>query len=235
MSTIAVSLLPILIILVMAGMASGVIKATIQKANFLNGNVIMWLLAGYGSILFISVVFTYTIPFETSQMTSKEAQQITEKFYQAVNNGNFAEIEGVKSIDEWSFSYEHKELNIEALLTDYYYSSPWVVVEEDSSLNNEIKITRYITPHIIEKLDYTNRIPAPTIGLQQNTLTIKLPLETQVRIAKFHKEFTITQFTQEKMIPNHDSGWSANMLFLQVPEGVKVRAYEDVNLQFRRR
>jgi hypothetical protein len=222
----------IFILLVIAGVVFGLIKATLKNAKFLNGKVIMSLVAGYVAILLISLIYTYTIPTEASEITSKQAQVITDNFYSAVNNGrNIEDVEGVRVGAEWKFPFEGNLLNINTLLNDEHVYT-WVVVEKNMNLHDEVLVTRYMTPYVVNDIDYTDLVPTPKIDLQNDFLTIKHPRWSEIRLVKFHKEFTITQFTGEKMFDD-DRGWSANLLYIQVPENVKVKADEFVNLQRR--
>ncbi|QOY38422.1 hypothetical protein AWH56_013330 [Anaerobacillus isosaccharinicus] len=235
MNVLITAILPLFILLIVAAIATGLIKLTAQNAKFLNGKAIMYIFAGYGAIVFSSVLFTYTIPSETSEIgeiSTKQVQEITDHFYEAINEGNLAEVEGVKVTDNWNFPFNENILNIKTVLNDSY-SHSWVVVDKDTNLVDEVRITRYTTPHIVNGVEYTERINSPTLNLQSNTLTIKPPGRTEIRLSKFHKEFPITQFTGEKMFPSHESTWSANVLYLQVPAHVKITADENVSLQYR--
>ncbi len=231
MITILTSLIPILIIILIAATVSGVGKS-IQNARFLNGKVIGFLFAGYGALLVLSVIFSYTLPSEASETNTNHAQEIAEAFYANLHNGNLAEVEGVMITDEWNFPFEETALELQISQNDYY-ANVWVLVEEDDALTNEIRVSRYITPHVVSEIDYTHLIVAPSVELVNGTLTITPPEKNNLKLAQFHKEFTITQFTGEKMFPEHSNTWSANLLYLQVPAEVEISSDEYINLQYR--
>ncbi|RXI98684.1 hypothetical protein DS745_20445 [Anaerobacillus alkaliphilus] len=230
--TILMSLFPIVIIILIAAIISGVGRSVLQNAKFLNGKVIWFLLAGYGAILVISVIFSYTIPREASGTNSKKAQQIAEAFYANLNYGNLAEIEGVKVTDEWEFPFEGTVLDLRTVINENH-AYVWVLVEKDEALTNEIRVSRYITPHVISDIEYTDLVVAPGLEINNETLSIIPPGRTNLKLSQFHKEFTITQFTGEKMFPGHDSTMSANLLYLRIPAQVKITTDEYVNLQYR--
>ncbi|MFN7250492.1 MAG: hypothetical protein ACK4M9_06810 [Anaerobacillus sp.] len=234
MNVLITAIFQIVIFLVIAAIVFAFIKATLKNAKFLNGNVIMSLMAGYVAILLISLIYTYTIPTEASDMTTKQAHVITENFYNIVNNGgNIADVEGVSFDAEWNFPFAGDLLDINTILPNDDHVYTWVVVEKNENLHDEIQIKRYITPYVVDEIDYTDLVPKPTLELQNDRLTIKYSRRSEIRLVKFHKEFTITQFTDEKMFDDYDSSWSANLLHIQVPGNVKVKADESVNLQRR--
>lgn len=228
MNSVLIILFPIVIVLLIGAI---IIKATMQNAKFLNGKVIMLLVAGYIGLLLVSVIFTYTLPTDSDTVNAEKGQEIAEEFYRAIHtNGNLDEVDGLIVTDHWKFPFSEDNLEIK---TWDQYNNTWIMIDNQTSFEDKIEITRYITPHIFENIDYTELLQSPKLQFQGKELTIIPPDRTEIRLSKFHKEFTITQFTRESMFRGDGNSWSANILYVKLPKNVKVTADEYMNLQFR--
>jgi hypothetical protein len=62
----------------------------------------------------------------------------------------------------------------------------------------------------------------------RTTLSVKNPTQSEVKLAKFSKEFTITQFTGRKWMEEPHHTWGGSILYLRVPMDIKING----NIQF---
>lgn len=227
----------LLLLLILFIVFSGIKKAT-QKASFINSQRIKWILGGYVAILIASVFITYFLPIEEytgavdtdREISIDEVDELINQFYSARNQQDFENIEGIFVADEWSFAFDGKSLNLKKV--DYAYSGMFLYVEEKANEDGKVEVIRYSTPHIVQRWDVTHLGGSPHLDLQGNSLLIYPPERTRIELATFHKEFTITQFTGEKMFMDGFGSIGVSMFYLKVPANVQIKHDETISIHY---
>ncbi|HHY73223.1 MAG TPA: hypothetical protein GX497_08350 [Bacillus bacterium] len=233
-----------IIMLVIAIVLGSATKAASTKMIVFRGKIIDFVLIVYIAILLIATVITFgfTIKPESKveRVSDKEIAKAVEaenNFYHYVEAGMLANADGVFVNKEWQFPYEDRRLIITSTAIDG--SQAWVVVERKKEIkgDNQIDIIQYMTKSIIDDYDYSHLLEAPKITVNKQEVQIIPTKRTELKLAKFTKEFTISQFTDDQFVNerifgdvNHVRG--QNVLYLRVPASLEVVEGNGAYLQF---
>ncbi|OIJ11634.1 hypothetical protein BKP35_11900 [Anaerobacillus arseniciselenatis] len=233
MEFVGLILIQLIFILAIIFVVSSIIKKVSQKAASFNATTIKWIFIGYITILVAATIFLFVVPIgvEEKNVSINEARQIEENFYNATHEGNLEKIEGLLTIDEWEFSFEEPVLHLNLNQGDQ--SSMRILVKNKDTNDGNVNIVHYSTPYFTLGVDVTHVVRSPQLEMINGTLEIGSTWGEPVRMAKFHKEFTITQFTGEGMFyDGHLSRVGTNALYIKVPANVEISAADYVHIEY---
>lgn len=230
-----ISFLPILLIVIILVIVATFVNKTNKSTKFFSGKVTKIFLGTYFVLLLIATVVTYVAPMNEqtnrSGETTRETEERLTNFYSNMSQGKIDQIEGIKINHEWSLQLEGNKLYIKR--SDYDpFGTPAIYIEKNAT-EKEIEVTQYITDHISYGYNYNDYIEPPQLIFHNDELTIVKQAPLEIRIAKFHHEFTITQFTGESMFNSHMNHITGeNVIYIRLPQGVQVDFDQDMNIQF---
>ncbi|OAS83984.1 MULTISPECIES: hypothetical protein [Metabacillus] len=230
---ILTSIIPIVLLLLIIVAIYKMVNV-IKKVPFLQKLNLKWMLSIYGVLLLVAVGLFYVLPNERpsnkivdNQDELVKVENARRLLTMAASEGkqiSKENIEGVEIKNHWDFTYEEKQLDVTIL--DDQLGTLFTLVERKNVNDKRVEVMQYHTRTIIENLDITDDIPPLTLELVEGELTIRNTHSVDIHFGKFDKEFTITQFTEEKGIEDsfidEDHIWGENVLYIRVPKDVNV-------------
>lgn len=194
--------------------------------QFLGHGVLKTAVFVYIGLLLLSVLAYAFIPINNAsiEMVYDEPEDI--HLYEMLDQGQFDQAEKYK-LQEWELSVGD---TVHFTVYDQYYYGPSMLVKRTSE-TDQLRATFYATDYIVNGINVSDKIKPITISQKGNELVMIPPKETEVKFAAEHKEFTITQFTEEDSddIYRGSSIWHGQtILYVEIPEGVEVTSHPDV-------
>src|SRR5690554_6037688 len=186
-------LLMILIIVLIARSANSGSK------KYFQGRKLKMILLTYLLILLLSAAI---YPFIQIQMIDDEGNRgfddviaIQDKYFESISQEKKPSFEGMEVRDENEWDFHEDTLYLSTNHTEFFGS---IIIEKVDSLKGKIKAVNYVSPSIVDGIEFTSAMPSLSMKLTNNILSFGLPLEQhEVRLALLKKEFTIAQFTDE--------------------------------------
>ncbi|WNF36163.1 hypothetical protein RJD24_17185 [Bacillaceae bacterium IKA-2] len=218
MNMVFATLIPFLIIFIFIIV---VIKGTSNKVFFKTARTSKLIIVSYVVLLSVGVLIAYLLPnpnlANEPDIDVGELQYVDDNFYNIADSGKLAETAGIYETDKWSFGYDEEQLTV------LENGGNWIIYEKKSGSDRKIDVIRYSTKYIVNSgLDFTDEIEPPTVELSDNQLTITEPPLVNIRVAQFHKEFTITQFTGESMFNDRNPVMGRDVIVIRVPVNVEI-------------
>jgi hypothetical protein len=208
----------------------------IKKVPFLQKLNLKWMLIVYGVLLLVAVGLFYVLPNERSSTSNKivdnqeelaKVEKARQLLTMAASEGrqiSKENIEGVEIKNQWDFTYEGNKLDV--TISDEQLGTLFTLVERKNINDDRVEVIQYHTRTIIENLELTDDIRPLTLELVERELTIRDTNTVDIHFGKFDKEFTISQFTEEKGIDDsfidEDHIWAENVLYIRVPKDIDV-------------
>jgi hypothetical protein len=230
------AILPIFIIVIII-IATSAVRAAMQKATFINPRSIRWILLGYIVLLMVSVVVSYTIPQDDEKVIGpgtsiEDAENFVQNFHEAISRGNLSKVEGIFTINDWSFPLHESGLHFKLNQEDQ--SGMRLLIERKADNDGKVEVFHYTTPYIVQGIDVSEYlVNSPKVELENGVLSITRPERSQIRLARFHREFTITQFTGENIFSDDYYGLiGESVLYVKVPEIVQITADEYIYFEY---
>ncbi|HHW37966.1 MAG TPA: hypothetical protein GXX18_12095 [Bacillales bacterium] len=238
------NILFLILIIVVAIIIGSATKSANTKMILFRGKIIDFVIAAYIVLLLIATAVTFGIMIKQESKSERvSAEEISkavragENFADYVETGMLPDADGVFVNQEWHFPYESNRLIITSKTSDG--NQNWVVVERKKELddNNQVDIVQYATKSIIDDYDYSHHLKPPKITVNEHGIIIEPSEQTELKLAKFTKEFTISQFTEKQFANQRIFGGVNNVrgqdvLYLYVPQSVEVVEGNGIYLQF---
>lgn len=220
MGTFLTTVFPLLTTFILIVVVFMVIKVMSKKVLFKTGRVSKLIIVSYIVLLTVGVLIAYLLPnpnvANEPDIDVEQVEYLKENFHNIANKGELADTMGIYEAEKWSFVYD------KAQLTVFENGGNWILYEKKAENDGQIDVVRYTTKHVINGFDYTDKIEAPTVELVGNQLTISEAPRVNIRVANFHKEFTITQFTGESMFNGRNPISGRDALVIRVPANIEI-------------
>lgn len=218
----------ILIMLVVLSVKS--IRTSHKK--WMYGNIFKYFFLIYFVVLLISAAVFPFIPFHSAEAdiyngdVSLGIVAIHDEFYDSIFNNEKPNLNQMEMRDSYEWDFEKETLKLSTNDANFYGT---VIVEKVEGLQGKIKAENYVIPSVIDNILITDELPAFQLQWNDGVISISQPGEPnkkEIIISHFHKEFTITQFTDDPSIFRTDSYsvLGGAFLYLQVPENVNVKS-----------
>lgn len=182
------------------------------------------IMVGYFIILLSCLIVLPMLPKENFPVTVSE-KVLTEAKRGYIDLQNVAmegrpeQIEGVIKLKQWDFEFSGNQLEIAGADNN---SGVMIIADKKNTNDGKIEVINYATKTILEGIDATNGIKAPQVLLEGNRLKITMPEQYKVEIAKFNKEFVITQLTRNDRERGMQYVIGAQVLYLRIPQKVEI-------------
>ncbi len=199
--------------------------------KFLKQRRLIWLLAVYIIVLLSSPLVLSMLPegnFIDMNIVSESTLKTQEGswvFFEYAMAGKPEEFDGgVHKIEEWEFEFTEDNLEIAGIDSESDLS---IFVERKDIKDGKIEATAYEAKTIVERIDVTDERQRPKLFLESNRLSITNLGHTEIKMAKFNKEFIFAQLESEKIGPESpDSrgtviGWQA--IYIKIPRDVEIK------------
>lgn len=220
MGTFLTTLFPLLTSFILIVVVFMVIKVMSKKVLFKTARTSKLIIVSYIVLLSVGVLIAYLLSnpnvANEPDIDVEQVEYLEGNFHNIANNGELADTMGIYEADMWSFVYD------KAQLTVFENGGNWILYEKKPENDGQIDVVRYTTKHVINGFDYTDKIEAPTVELAGNQLTISEAPQVNISVANFYKEFTITQFTGDRMLDDRNPVSGRDALVIRVPANVEI-------------
>lgn len=215
-----------------------VLLAVYYMRKSLSVKITHWLLLIYTSVLLLAtVIVLFGTDIENISLShANEAQErdiskASSEFSEAIENGKSPVVDSKYIVEEKSFVVDSSVLTIN---TNWEHS-PNVVVERIQNDQRSIKAQVYsFSNYTADGYDLTDRVIPPVVKLSKNQLLISGPGFKEANLSVATKEFPISQFEKGRQSFSNlgFSSMEHYVIYLQVPEGVEIKAPEDVYVEY---
>lgn len=167
----------------------------------------------------------WKFPFSVrSQEEITKAEQVYKVIFstETPDKGKLDNLESVYKKGELNYQYSENELEIAPLKEGMGISN--IFVERKETNDNKIQVFFYTTPTILKNYDVTEAMNPPRVYFTGKRLNIIAPEKAEIHVARFTKEFTLVQFSDEKWIFDHQQNdlMGINIIYLQIPKNLKI-------------
>ncbi|GAE31607.1 hypothetical protein [Halalkalibacter hemicellulosilyticus] len=225
------SFLPLIVILALLfGLA--------KVPNYIGGNVMKWLIAGYVAVLFGAIMTYQLIPASEAEprtpFSDYDDPEMT--IFEAIEEDRLEEFEAFVH-QRWSFPYDRQDeaFSIRSSSHDYVeYNVFFIEKEEDDGV---IDVAYYASDFMINGYPIEDERLHPSLDLIGDELLVRNPDSVEITIAMEEPEFVIRQFfyDQEGFFSGGFGSYTyyENTLVVYVPvdteieEGMNVYLIED--------
>ena len=220
-----------------------IVKKFTKSINHLNGKRIKGIFIGYLAILFIAFVVFYMLPSgdstykEMSQKDINKAADHVDPLLNALSKDKLNQMENVYIKGNWNFTYNKNKLEIAS--SDSQNSGVWIFVKRKDTNDKKVEAVYYTTKTIIDRIDLTGKINSPKLALEGNRLNIIKPEPYEIKLIKYQKEFTVTQFSKgmgiesEESQENPSNVMGSSVFYIQIPKDVQLTFDSNkVNVQY---
>lgn len=180
----------------------------------MNMKILQWFFAVYSVVLLLSVAVLYLLP-QDGFAASTNTEALPDIHY-AARIGKLDQMPGVFAKSNWSFDYQAAQLEIAA--------DPNLLLwaQRKDTDNGKLEVVYYLAKSSLDGVDYTDKIKPPAVGLTGNRLTVTGPSPYQINLARFSKDFTVSQFSGEGLVQRAIGPSGQAVLFLRIPNNLNI-------------
>jgi hypothetical protein len=222
------AILPILIIGTMAGMFFLMFKI---RNRFMTIKLTYWMLFIYAVLLLVS---TAAAPFVTTEVEGdkkvKQADhdEVVSDLYSKLGSGRIAEIDPKHLKLESQFNnFAENTLNISL---GSGIGGSQIFVEKKEEGDRKVEFYIYNSELLVDDIDFSEQMEPHRVELSGSHLTI-IPVQQKIILSIASDSFPVRQRTGEPFM-DHSFSSGGQLLYLRVPEDVKVNAGENVYLEY---
>lgn len=228
MSSFGIAILPVLIIGAMVGMIFLMFRI---RHRFMSLKFTYWLLFLYAVLLLAA---TAAAPFVTTVVDAEKKagqgdhHEIVDDLHKKLASGRVAEIDPKYVMKE---SY-YDEFTADTLNIDVGsgIESSQIFVETKEENDRKIEFYIYGRELTVDNIDFSEKLEPYRSELAGDTLYIT-PFQQKITISIASDSFPVRQRTGEPFM-NHSFSTGGQILYLRVPADVKVKAGENVYLEY---
>lgn len=195
--------------------------AVIPKVLY--GKRVRWTVIGYVVALLVITGVFYVFPKTNSFGVIAEEDdiktwEISDNLYEAASAGNIPE-----EYEQYIEQREEVEISDESLNVNYVNGESLSIFIKEKDTNDDlVDVTLYRTPTTVGDVVIDDEIPSVQMETGSNELTFSAPEYPEVKLISYQKEFPIIQFTDENSWMNEDTQMGSNLVYMEVPENIKL-------------
>ncbi|WP_394190190.1 hypothetical protein [Paenisporosarcina quisquiliarum] len=233
--SILIAILPILLLLVIIGIASKkfnrdlVVLNKTRKRSTITPKKTKWILVGYVMLLLGFMIVSFSLPRNEPEFepVSIEKEQRFVEMYKSLSRGEKDEVPSDLIVDEWVQEVEGDTFRI---VNEH---SNWLpiqlVIEKVETDDNIIRASLYKGIHIINSYEIADIVNKLRLDWDQENLTILLTENPSISLSFYEAEFMPNGVKSERWNPSQNSmSEQYPILYLQVPKHLKLIADEHV-------
>lgn len=171
---------------------------------------------------------------EMRQKDINKAADHVDPLLNALSKDKLNQMEGVYIKGKWNFTYNKNKLEIAS--SDSQNSGVWIFVERKDTNDNKVEAVYYTTKTIIDRIDLTDKINSPKLALEGDRLNIIKAEPYEIKLIKYQKEFTVTQFSLEKDMESQEKPsnvMGSRIIYLKIPKDIQlIFDSNKVNIQY---
>lgn len=197
------------------------------KKSYISKRYLKWLIRVYVSVLVLTIIWYSVLSVINS---IEDVPSPSGNFYDIVVNRSVNEIDPEFIGKQWFMNYEKKMLNIGTVDREYL-ETPIIVYRTDKH-NRKISAT-YYKKLVVGEIDYSKEVKSIELTLNQDRLLLHQPVHPDLKMVLFKKEFTIRQFTEEKLFENKEEDVSAqSLLYISIPKDLTLIAEDGLGIHY---
>jgi hypothetical protein len=226
--------IPVIILLSIAVLFATLIKkTTTAKPKYVSGRRTKWILGGYAIILLLAMFVYYVMPTDSYtyvDLSRVEAHMERENRFKEVTEGNIDQVLQDYKHKQWEFTYGNPQLKLDF---PNGFDGMTIFIERKHASDDKMKVIILKPRTIADGIDLSDKIPFPKVEQDGMLLRILEPEQIEIKLAKFSKEFTITQFTSEDERYD-DMGFFGfeRIVYLQIPKNVEISNEEILPIHY---
>lgn len=188
-----------------------------------------WLLLVYFAILLLSAGIVGLMgenSIETVDRVSMkydDEDEVVGQLYQALNQGDLAQIDRQLLTFEDRLKYEGSHLDLNINNEDEYIR---VYVERKESNDHEIEVYVFGNSLFVDGYNFSDDLLPPSIQLKGDVLTINPSEYQKVQLWMLKKEFTVNQFKKDSMKYISGTELIEPNVYLRIPKDLQLRIEE---------
>ncbi|ELK44634.1 hypothetical protein [Halobacillus sp. BAB-2008] len=177
----------------------------------------------FGCVLVLSTIFTFFLP-DPMPGEAASSSDIDDAMYSHLLEGNLDQIDEAYLLDERTFSFGGKTLNVKVSPPGGLGTS--VIVEKVESKKN-IHLYQYRSPMVVNGW----QIPVkeePVVTFENQGLVVTSGEQVTKTFYQFDPSFPFRQFSEGKNTGGSSMSSGMSVLYLQIPENMTVEADDEV-------
>ncbi|ATW28099.1 hypothetical protein [Candidatus Formimonas warabiya] len=199
------------------------------RGNYLRRSWVKWIFILYCTLLGVSVAVFYLIP-DKGFLSPLSDRQIDEELkrsqdmLQVAKEHRLDKTPGIHLLGKKNIIYTGKEL--ELVSPHGNDLNLQIIVERKDEQDDTIEAFCYAGKNLLNNMDFSERIKSPQMELSGKKLQIKKPDPYEIRLSRFEKDFTVTQFLdQSSRYLDHGPSmmWQQSVLYLRIPSDVQIK------------
>jgi tRNA threonylcarbamoyladenosine modification (KEOPS) complex Pcc1 subunit len=209
-------------------------KSVTVKTKFFTGNSTKWILISYAIVLVGAFFFYQTIALdyrvEEQSLSQEESNELHTTFNNAARKGMLDSVKESFVAEEWHFAYEQPTITMKTRHNNHINIS--VFAERKATNDGKIEGYYYTAASNVDGIDITEEISRVDMELEGNSIVVKRSAPVNLRFAKFTREFTIAQFTEEQTSSHgYFTQMAPEILYLKIPKDLEINNYSDLYIQ----
>lgn len=219
--------LSILSLILLVVILLGILLMTKNKKPFVP-NLRNYFFLFYCAVLLLAALAVYALPDQDFIQRAKnnpdqaisEARQTEANLFEIAKQGNLDHTKGIYLNLSQDFIVGEDRLNLK--LANGMESEVWI--ERKDSNDGKIEVRSYVTPHLVEHVDFSAKIRPPVISLEGNKLQIQPPARYTLDLKTFKDNFISAQFRGSSPAESfgNTTVFGRQIIYLRIPAGMKV-------------
>jgi len=106
-------------------------------------------------------------------------------------------------------------------------------IEKKHSNDGKVEVFSFISPHIINNIDFTDKVIPPEIKFVGDRITIFPQEKLEIRYSRFDQDFTSKQFLDSASIPySNVTIFGMQAIYVRIPNNVEVIVDDELNVMY---
>ncbi|WP_053361501.1 hypothetical protein [Bacillus sp. FJAT-27251] len=225
---IVTAILPILIIGTLIGTVFLMFKI---RSRFMSVKLTYWLLFIYAVLLLVA---TAAAPFVTTDVEGDEKvvqsnhDEMMSDLYTKVSSGRISEIDPKHLKQENHF--DDFDGNVLYISLSAGMDGSQIYVDKKNKDDRTVEFYIFGTELLVDDMDFSQHVPPSRVELSGKHMTIS-PVQQKVTISIASDSFPVRQRTGQPFM-DHSMSSGGQILYLRIPEDVKVDAGENLYLEY---
>ena len=221
-------LLPLLIFIGLFGFIFYIMHQLSKAAKWMKGSqkitvviVSVYILVGLLAMVFLGQQQSALPILSDEQLTKirKGEEQINRAYADFI----YTDIDEKYVVETWEYELQRDSITIDNLNETSGYS-PIIVVQQSEEDGRTVYVTYYRTPHIINGMDVTKYVKAPTVSFEEDTFSVTWGDRVELRFNQVMPNIEMIdsryyQYEGENLL---NRNYGRQVLYLNIPKDVHI-------------
>ncbi|MEH7308430.1 hypothetical protein [Neobacillus drentensis] len=229
--------IPILIILVIAGFTAKSMKKSVNhKGKSMSSQWVRRIFGAYISLLLIcALVATFINGKDNNDLKKAEVDSLEKEGIALVDAAAAGKLDTIDSSfieKKWDLDYRDQKLNVTTETAEFFGTQ--IFVERKNTNDHKIDAIAYRTRSSVNDMDISKLINPIRLKLAGNILILQNPKKAKLEFSMFNNVFSVNQFTGEPSLFEHQSSFydGQSILYMRIPKDLELIYKSDLNIQY---